>query len=110
MAINFEENVYTLLKDLKQFKYQIEGVDRIWDILFFDQKNKYHHIRVTKYYEVFYLAHLDGNLCTLEIKQNKGVQVAPSFGFSSYDDGSHDPAKVWNHWGIGASSSTGLEI
>ncbi|WP_194847703.1 hypothetical protein [Candidatus Neptunochlamydia vexilliferae] len=97
MKGNFEENVYALVEEVMQFQYQISSVDRIWDILFPDKKNKYHHIRIMKSYGTFYLFHIDGELCNLEIEQNKCVRAGSSFGFSSYDDGSEDPAKVWNH-------------
>ncbi len=96
MNASFEKNIYALIKEMMQFQHRIESVDHLWDIIFPDKKHKYHHIRITKSRANFYLFHLDGNLCSLEIEQNKSVQAAPSFGFSSYEDGSEDPAKAWN--------------
>ena len=93
----FIENIFQLLKELEQFEYRIENIDHIWDILFSDQKNKYYHIRITKYREVFYITHINGNLCTLETNQNKEVKVMSTFGFSSFDDGHHDPEKAWSY-------------
>lgn len=93
--MEFQENIYIFIEELRQYEHRIEGIDFVWDILFPDQKDKYHYLRVTKFHEVFYLAHIDGNLCSLEINQNKSVQAAPSLGWSSSDDGSHDPAKNW---------------
>ena len=96
MTMDFESNVYALISELRQFDYRIESIDHIWDIIFPVQKDKYHRISVTKYHEVFYIGHIDGNLCTLEVTPEKSVQVAPSFGSSLYDDGRYDPAAVWN--------------
>lgn len=95
--MDFENNVYSLIKELNQFDYRIESIDHIWEVIFPDQKNNYHHIRVTKYHEVFYIIPIDGDLCTLEVTPKKSVKVASSFGRTPYDDGSNDPARVWTN-------------
>jgi len=85
--MNFENNVYTLIKELELFDYKIEYVDHIWHIIFPDKKDKWHHLRVTKYNEVYYIDLFDNNLSTLEVTSNKSIQVEP------YND---DPGAVWN--------------
>lgn len=92
MKTNFEKNVNALLTKLLQFEYRIESVDHLWDIIFRDKKNKYHHIRIVKSHEIFYLIDIVGKLCTLEIKRNESVRAASS-GFNSYED--DDLSKIW---------------
>ena len=94
--MNFEENVYSLIEELQQFDYRIESIDLIWDIIFphiVGKRTIYYHIRVTKYRDTFYVAHMDGDFCSLEIKVNKSVEEAESFGFSRHGV---DFAKKWN--------------
>ena len=96
MGKEFEENVYLLIKGIGDFVYSIESRDCFWNMIFPDQKEKYHSIRIIKSDEVFYIADMDGPLCTLEVTLNKSVQAAPSFGHSFHNDYSHDPARGWN--------------
>lgn len=92
MKTNFEKIVNALLTKLLKFEYRIESVDHLWDIIFRDKKSKYHHIRIVKSYEIFYLIDIAGKLCTLEIKRNESVRIASS-GFNSYED--NDLSKIW---------------
>ncbi len=98
MSKNFEENVYGLIAELRQFDYMIESIDLIWDVIFPHKTARhiaYHYVRVTKCRDTFYIGHIDGKLCSLEIRMNTSVQAAPSFG-SSYEDDRYDPAKGWD--------------
>jgi len=110
MDKNFTENVNALITELKHFDYMIESKDHIWDIIFPHKTSRqavYHYIRVTKYQNTFYIGHMDGKLCSLEVQGNATVQAAPSFGFS-YDDGRHDPGKKWD--GLISSARSWLKI
>lgn len=92
----FEDNVYNLINELKQFDYKIEVVDHIWEIIFPDKKNKWHHVCVTKYHEVYYVSLIDNDICTLEVSPNKSVQAAPSFGISSSHTNHDNPENAWS--------------
>lgn len=95
MDKHFEEHVYALIAELDHFDYTMEASDHRWDVIFPHQTTRYsvyHYICVTKYQDTFYISHIDGNLCSLEIKLNKSVQVAPSFG-RTFGEG--DFAKKW---------------
>ncbi len=94
--MTFENNINTFIKNLKQFDHKVEYKDLMWKVIFPDKKLKFHYIHVTKYQDTHYIGLVDGNLCTLEVKPDKKVEVAPSFGVSRYDDGSDDPAAAWN--------------
>jgi hypothetical protein len=92
----FEENVYGLIAELKQFNYTIESIDLIWDVIFPHKTARhaaFHYMRVTKYQDTFFIGDIDGKLCSLEIRVNTSIQTIPSFG-SSYGDG--DPARGWD--------------
>ena len=96
MNQDFEKNVYGLIAELKQFDYTIESIDHIWDVIFPHKTTRtavYHHIRMTQYKDTFYIGHIDGELCCLEIQVNTSVQAAPSFGSSHREE---DPAKGWD--------------
>lgn len=96
MNMSFEENVYGLIKELEEFSYTIESIDSIWEVIFPHKTSRYevyHYMRVTKYRDTFYMGLIDGELCSLEIRMNKSVQVAQSFGSSHRVD---DPARGWN--------------
>lgn len=108
MDKHFEENVYGLIAELKQFNYMIESTNHIWDVIFphkTARQTAYHYIRVTKYQDTFYIAHIDGKLCSLEIQVNTSVQAAPSFGFSQ---GEGDFARGWD--GLISSAREWLKI
>ena len=108
MDKDFEKNVYGLVADLKQFDYTLESTDRIWDVIFPHKTTRgtvYHYIRVTQNQDTFYIGHVDGQLCFLEIRVNTSVQAAPSFG-SSYRG--EDPARGWE--GLITSARNWLKI
>lgn len=93
--LDFEKTVYALVDDLKQFEYRIERRDQIWEFIFPDVKHQFHHIRVTKYDEKFFISLVDGEICNLEIKPKISVGVADTFNLSSYEKSRHDPSKAW---------------
>ncbi|MCP4753348.1 MAG: hypothetical protein GY866_20855 [Proteobacteria bacterium] len=93
--MKFEDTLYAFLKELQRFDYGLSSIDHVWNLIFPDGQDKWHHVHVNKYRQVFYISHIDGNSCGLEATPKKSVQVMDSFGFSSYDDGRHDPASVW---------------
>ena len=93
--MKFEDIVYTFLKELAQFEYDVSYSDTIWDLIFPDNKDKWSHLRITKYKNTFYMFHIDGNNCDLEIIPQKSVNRMKSFGFSSYEAGINDPGSVW---------------
>ncbi len=93
--MKFEDTVYAFLKELGHFDCHLSCADFIWEPIFPDGKDRWNHVHVTKYKQTFYISHIDGNNCGLEVVLNKSVQAMDSFGFSSYADGSDDLASVW---------------
>lgn len=93
--MKFEDTINIFLKSLRGFNYDISGLDLNWDLIFPDDKDHWNHIRIIKYEKTHYVHHIDGKTCSLEVGQGKSVQAMKSFGISSYEDGSDDPALVW---------------
>ncbi len=96
MSKNFEENVYGFIAELRLFEYRIESIDLIWDVIFPHKAGRntvYYYIRVTKYKETFYIAHLDGDNCSMEVHLSKSVQAMPDFGSSRIEG---DPPREWD--------------
>ena len=98
--MNLQKNVNALIKELKQFDYTLDSIDRQWNIIFLDKKKKWHHIRVTQYKDTFYIVLFDGDLATLEVSADKKVQVTSS---RSMAYPSRDPEKVWDDLIISAN-------
>ncbi|MFI4956294.1 MAG: hypothetical protein ACHQAX_03695 [Gammaproteobacteria bacterium] len=73
--MNIENKINIFLNKLTQFDYELESIDRIWHIIFPDAKNQWYHIRVLKYQDTFYIDHLDGHTCRLEILSDNNVKV-----------------------------------
>lgn len=95
--MTFETNVYAFIKELRGFEYRLSSVDHVWDFIFLDKKEKFHHVIINKYRETYYLSHIDGDVCGLEILPGKEVKAQESFGRSSWrDDGRHDLSRAWN--------------
>lgn len=94
--MNFETNTYALIKELKDFQYELRSIDHVWDFIFPDKKEKFYHIIVNKYHETYYLSHVDGDLCGLEIIPGKEVKAAETFSSSPWrNHHQEDLSKIW---------------
>lgn len=96
MKTVFDSNVYSLISEIKDFQYRIQSIDRIWEFIFPDRKEKYHHLCIVQYHERHFISQIDGKLCMLDVIPNESVKPGESFGSRCYEDYSHDPAKGWN--------------
>jgi hypothetical protein len=93
--MKFESTVYAFLKELERFGYDLSSIDHVWNMYFLHEKKKWYHVIVTKYRETFYINHIDGDLCSLEVAPGQSVKAAESFGSSSFEQGRYDPGAVW---------------
>lgn len=84
--MSLESNVYMFINKLIKFYYKVDYSDHVWEFIFSDKQDKWYRIHMLKYDNVFYINHIDGNLCPLEVVLNKSVKVAPTFGTCSYDE------------------------
>jgi hypothetical protein len=89
-------SIFALGKELGEFSYELSALDRVWNILFPDKGEKWHHLLVNKYKHTFYITHVDGGGGSLEVEQKKGVRAMDSMGASSYSVENHGQlAVVW---------------
>ena len=65
--MKFEDQVCQFIQEITCFDYRIESIDHLWDLIFPDQKGKWHHLKIVKYREVYFIYLLDGDLPFLEI-------------------------------------------
>ena len=95
--MEFEKTVYAFIKDLENFGYDLSCIDRIWNLIFPDGRGRWGHVHVTRYKETFYISHIDGNSCSLEVLPKKSVKVMDSFSLSGWEDGRDvtSPAAPW---------------
>lgn len=64
----------TFVKELGDFSYELSTLDRDWDILFPDQRKKWHHLHVVNCQHTYYITHVDGGGGGLEVGPRKGVR------------------------------------
>jgi len=89
-------SVFALVKELGDFSYELSALDHVWNILFPDKGEKWHHLHVNKYKHAFYITHVDGGGGSLEVEQKKGVRAMDSMGTPSYSVENHGQlATVW---------------
>ena len=74
---------FTLVKELTDFSYELSGLDRVWNILFPDQVDRWHYLHVNKYKNSFYINHVSGDVGSLEVESTKGVRTMDPMGASS---------------------------
>lgn len=61
-------SIFALVKELSDFSYELSFLDPVWNILFPDKGEKWHHLHVNKYKHTFYVTHVDGGGGSLEVK------------------------------------------
>ena len=86
---------YKFISSLKDFEYTLDIRDRIWNIIFPDQNDQWYHLHIRQYEDTYYLSHINGNSCSLEIVPDESFKPAQSFGFSSREEGFYNPEEIW---------------
>jgi hypothetical protein len=85
--MTIKEMIFEFLKELSDFSYETDSLDRVWQILFPDKDGAWHHVRVTHYRDAFYMIPIDGRCGVLEVKPRKQIGLMNSSGtFSCEDD------------------------
>jgi len=96
--MNFEEKVYSFLHILNQFQYHYEHNDRIWDIIFFHKKRKWHRISVRQYHDTFYINLVDNDICILEVIIGKSIVGNITYHPYPGQGGKDDLEKTWGEY------------
>lgn len=81
--MRFADTVHAFSKELGQFEYGLSCADRFWDLIFPDARGRWNHVHVTQDGQTFYLTHIDGNTCQLEVVPPKEVKATSAFGLPS---------------------------
>jgi hypothetical protein len=81
-------STFAFVKELGDFSYALSGLDRVWNILFPDEGEKWNHLHVNKYKHTFYITHVDGG-SSLEVEPKKGVRAMDSMEASSFSAENH---------------------
>jgi hypothetical protein len=89
-------STYKLLKDLDDFSYTLSSSDRIWDIVCPTDTNCWNHLRVSRYQDTFYIAHINGDSGTLEAKPDNDVRILPSGVGNSFQI--HNQSRTVSLW------------
>lgn len=95
--MTLEKNVSALVEELKKFEYRLDSIDFVWQIIFLDKKNKWHHIQITKYHETFYIGLVDGDLDSIEFSPKKEMQLLSSSRSSLMHSYPGDSELIWNN-------------
>lgn len=71
--------VFTFVKELNDFAYDLSVMNRVWNILFPGEGEKWNHLHINKYKHIFYITHVDGDSGSLQIEPNKKLQKFPFY-------------------------------
>ena len=77
-------STYNLLKELDKFSYTLSVTDRVWNIIFPGEANRWDHLRVSKYRDTFYITHINGDGGSLEVESDEGARALTAMGAPSY--------------------------
>jgi hypothetical protein len=78
MTLN--ESTYRFLEQLADYSHTLSGLDHVWNILFPSGAKRWEHLRVSRYRETFYVAHINGESGTLEVEPEKEVRLLSQTG------------------------------
>ena len=66
---------FEFVKELGDYVCELSGSDRIWNILFPDQGEKWHHLQVNRYQNTFYITNVNGDSSGLKVESKKTGQL-----------------------------------
>lgn len=93
--MNFSALTYKLLQELDDFSYTLSSSDRIWDIIWANI-NCWHHLRVSRYRDTYYIAHINGDSGTLEVIPDNDVKILSNSGVLSFQI--HKQSRTVSTW------------
>lgn len=103
--MDFDKNVQTFLKELKNFQCEFSFSDRIWRITFFDEKNRWHQFHIQEYNKTFYISLIDGEAPILEVQVGKKVEANDSHRSFGGHASRFDYTDISKQWGPLISSA-----
>ncbi len=98
----FDLQLYAFIDLLNEFAYTLSVRDRVWNILFPDNRKHsdtlehWHYLHVLQYEEHYYLSHINGETCTLDAVPGTGYAPYTEFGGSSFGGGFYPVEEAWS--------------
>ncbi len=80
--MSLEQYIYPFLQKLETFAYSLNGMDRVWKILFPVPGQGWWYLHITKYESVFFISPLMGDIGSLEVELGISLKVNESGSFS----------------------------
>jgi hypothetical protein len=79
---DFPSLVSHVLQGAEDFRYQLSGYDKLWDIIFPHPEGSPQRVRILQYRETRYIFHVDGESCHLEVSPDGTISPSDSLAFS----------------------------
>ncbi len=67
------------VQELADFSFELSVLDRVWNLLFPDEREKWQHLHVNKYQNEFYITHVNGESGGLKVEPKKVVEPMRDF-------------------------------
>ncbi|MDZ7697993.1 MAG: hypothetical protein U5R49_14100 [Deltaproteobacteria bacterium] len=81
--MEFHTSIFDFVKELADFSFELSVLDRVWNILFPDEREKWQHLHINRYQHTFYITHINGDGGSLEVEPKKVLRaMAPMGAFS----------------------------
>ena len=95
--MRLKDLLFTFVKDLGDFSYEMSVLDQVWNVLFPDKGKKWHCLYVNKQRHTFYITHVNSG-AGLEVSLKNGVQPISSLGRSLHTAENLDQLSMT--WGL----------
>jgi hypothetical protein len=82
---NLDQLLLSFVDEIHAFHYTISSLDRIWDVLFPGENDKWHHLRIVKYQERYFFIDIAGNTGGLEFQKLHGISPLSGFEIPEID-------------------------
>jgi hypothetical protein len=94
--MNLTGSIFDFVKELDAFCYSLSVLDHVWNVLFPDDRKKWHHLHINKYKDTFYITYVTNDGVNLEVKPKKSVRAMGHLGASYFPIENHARlAEVW---------------
>jgi len=90
----FASALYAFISSLNGYEYSLSYRDRIWNILFPDKNKHWQHLQIQQYERTYYVSHINGDSCTLEVIPNENFTPSQQFCLNTSESGFYNPAEV----------------
>lgn len=90
-------SVFAFIEQLHGFECSLSGRDRIWRVLFPDDRQRWHCLNVSEYEKTFYLSHVNGEVEALAAGPGKQLRVVRGLSMPA-EISEWERAHLAEHW------------